>query len=97
MAQTSETPLNVSFLPGGMELVVRPEFTTYSLGFKSVNGTTVWLKSFPSTNLPSGFDGAMFGLFASGNGFPWPFDAPEVGFSKIREEYYIDDLPDYIQ
>lgn len=80
-----------------MDLVIRPDFLTYSLGFARGNGTATWMKTFPSTDLPSGFDGVMFGLFASGNGFPWPYDAPEVGFMKIREEYYDDDLPDYIQ
>lgn len=95
--KTIETPLDVSFLSENMDLVIRPDFLTYSLGFARGNGTATWMKTFPSTDLPSGFDGVMFGLFASGNGFPWPCDAPEVGFMKIREEYYDDDLPDYIQ
>ncbi|KAH8202502.1 hypothetical protein TruAng_003310 [Truncatella angustata] len=94
---TIESALNVSSIPTGLDLVISPNLLTYSLGYSNGNGAVLWLKSFPSTNLPPGFDGAMFGLFASGNGFPWPFDAPEVGFSKIREEYYADDLPDYIQ
>ena len=42
-----------------------------------------------------GFDGVMFGLFASGNSFPWPHDGPEVGFRKIREEYYDEGFGDY--
>lgn len=30
----------------------------------------------------------MFVLYASGNSFPWPFDAPEVGFSRVNEVYH---------
>jgi hypothetical protein len=41
------------------------------------------------------FDGAMFGLFASGNGQPWPIDGLEVGFGKVEEVYYQEDIPDY--
>ncbi|KAF3008318.1 hypothetical protein E8E14_006889 [Neopestalotiopsis sp. 37M] len=94
---TIETPLNASALSEELDLVIRPNYLTYSLGFGRENGTTTWMQTFPSSDLPSGFDGAMFGLFASGNGFPWPYDAPDVGFNKIREEYYNDDLPDYIE
>lgn len=91
--------METSSTSNAIDLVIRPNFATYTVGFSNgkYNRTVEWLKSFPSSNLPPGFDGAMFGLFASGNGYPWPFDAPEVGFSKIREEYYNDDLPDYIQ
>jgi hypothetical protein len=41
------------------------------------------------------FDGAMFGLFASGNGEPWPVDGPQVGFGRVEEVYYQEDIPDY--
>lgn len=37
----------------------------------------------------------MFALFASGNGEPWPYDAPDVGFSSVEEVYYEENLPDY--
>lgn len=41
------------------------------------------------------FTGAMFGLFASGNGEPWPNSAPEVGFQMVREVYHPENIPDY--
>lgn len=41
------------------------------------------------------FEGSMFALFASGNGEPWPYDAPEVGFRSVEEVYYEENLPDY--
>lgn len=41
------------------------------------------------------FEGASFAIFASGNGNPWPPSAPEVGFEKIREDYYDENIPDY--
>lgn len=41
------------------------------------------------------FEGASWAIFASGNGEPWPFDAPEVGFQEVTEEYYEEDIPDY--
>lgn len=37
----------------------------------------------------------MFALFASGNGEPWPHDAPEVGFNRVEEVYFDEGLPDY--
>jgi hypothetical protein len=54
------------------------------------------VKEFSPGLLPASFDGVMFALFASGNSFPWPYDAPEVGFSKVREEYYEEGFEDYI-
>lgn len=41
------------------------------------------------------FSGASFSLFATGDGEPWPYDAPEVGFEKVWETYYEEDIPDY--
>lgn len=41
------------------------------------------------------FSGATFALFASGNGEPWPFDAPEVGFTKVVETYFDEGNKDY--
>jgi hypothetical protein len=38
----------------------------------------------------------MFGLFASGNGEPWPYDAAKnVGFAEVWEEYHEENIPDY--
>lgn len=41
------------------------------------------------------FTGASFALFASGNGNPWPYDAPAVGFKEIEESYHEENIPDY--
>lgn len=67
----------------------------YSLGYSMKESAIEWVKHFPPSDLPAAFDGAMFVLFASGNTFPWPFDAPEVGFLKIREEYFDEGYGDY--
>lgn len=40
------------------------------------------------------FEGNSFALFASGNGEPWPFDGPEVGFAEVMEECYEEDIPE---
>jgi hypothetical protein len=59
-----------------------------------------WLASIESKWLafaPPGwfvFSGASFAVFASGGGEPW-FGAPQVGFSKVWEEYFGEDIPDY--
>jgi hypothetical protein len=41
------------------------------------------------------FEGASFALFASGNGNPWPFDAPVVGFKEVNEVYFDENIPDH--
>jgi hypothetical protein len=41
------------------------------------------------------FEGASFALFASGNGEPWPFDGPDVGFGNVAETYYDEGNKDY--
>lgn len=67
----------------------------YRLGYSIGNSDVAWVKDFSPELLPVGFDGVMFALFASGNSLPWPFDAPEVGFSKVREEYHEEGFRDY--
>ncbi|EEY15320.1 beta-xylosidase [Verticillium alfalfae VaMs.102] len=41
------------------------------------------------------FEGAMFALFASGAGEPWPFDAPDVGFGSVGEVFRQENIPDF--
>lgn len=41
------------------------------------------------------FTGMSFALFATGEGEPWPFDGPEVGFARVEERYFEEDVPDY--
>lgn len=41
------------------------------------------------------FEGASFALFASGNGNPWPFNAPTVGFKEASEVYFDEDILDH--
>lgn len=78
-----------------MKLYIRSEPDKYSLGYKIGKSAVEWVKDFSPSDLPARFDGAMFALFASGNTFPWPYDAPEVGFLKIREEYFEEGYTDY--
>lgn len=103
--ETTEWALNATSIPEGLTLHIRAEPLTYKLGYSLREGddeNPTWMTEFSSqwlTEAPSGFsvfEGAMFVLFASGNGEPWPFDAPEVGFSRVREVYYEENIPDYI-
>jgi hypothetical protein len=94
-SQTEELPLKLTRIPSDLQLHIRSEPRQYKLGYSIGNHETEWVKTFSPSLLPVGFDGVMFGLFASGNSFPWPHDGPEVGFSKIREEYYDEGFGDY--
>lgn len=94
-SQTEELPLNLTRIPSHLQLHIRSKPREYKLGYSLGDQETEWVKTFSPSLLPVGFDGVMFGLFASGNGFPWPHDAPEVGFSKIREQYYDEGFGDY--
>jgi hypothetical protein len=75
---------------------------SYTLGYSfGMNDTIHWLKelssswlAFASTNWFV-FEGASFALFATGTGQPWPPHAPEVGFFRVTERYYEENIPDY--
>ncbi|KAF7554107.1 hypothetical protein G7Z17_g3192 [Cylindrodendrum hubeiense] len=41
------------------------------------------------------FSGASLALFGTGDGEPWPYNAPTVGFSKVTETYFQEDVQDY--
>ncbi|KAF4967822.1 hypothetical protein FZEAL_10482 [Fusarium zealandicum] len=94
--ETVEFPLNTTRIAPDFKLHIRALPTQYKLGYSLGQSEPKWVKTFSPGVLPVSFDGVMFGLVASGNGFPWPYDAPEVGFSQIREEYYEEGFGDYI-
>ncbi|OJJ55363.1 hypothetical protein ASPSYDRAFT_60351 [Aspergillus sydowii CBS 593.65] len=84
-----------------LALHIRAQPIQYHLGYSTGNSAVKWLASFPSSWMTVAppdwfvFTGAMFGLFASGNGEPWPNNAPEVGFQMVREVYHPENIPDY--
>lgn len=100
-----QVPINATD-PGDITLHIRAEPLSYYLGYSITEASSgqsaiTWLDEIDSSWLafaPPGwfvFEGAAFALFASGNGNPWPYDAPEVGFTDYLEEYYEEDIPDY--
>ncbi|CEL03630.1 hypothetical protein ASPCAL04782 [Aspergillus calidoustus] len=95
-----EYPLNTTKI-NKLTFHIRAQPLEYHLGYNLAKPGVTWLASFPSSWMATAppnwfvFDGAMFGLFASGNGQPWPVDGPEVGFKKVEEVYYQEDIPDY--
>ncbi|KXH68037.1 beta-xylosidase [Colletotrichum salicis] len=98
---STEYALSESTIPADLTLHIRASPLEYSLGYSRSNATSpTWLKSFSSKQMGSNpgypnFEGSMFALFASGNGEPWPYDAPEVGFNRVEEVYFEEALPDY--
>jgi beta-xylosidase len=94
---TKEFPLAGRTIPAGLSLHIRAEPRRYRMGYSTAGaaGGIQWIHEFPARDMPVGFDGAMFALYASGNGHPWPFDAPEVGFDRVREEYFDEGFGDY--
>ncbi|CAH0045048.1 unnamed protein product [Clonostachys solani] len=94
--ETTEFPVGLEKITGDFKLHIRAKPTQYSLGYSTSNSTVTWVKDFSPSVLPVGFDGVMFVLFASGNTLPWPYDSPEVGFSRIQEEYFEEGFKDYL-
>ncbi|KAL3462055.1 glycosyl hydrolase [Aspergillus heterothallicus] len=99
-AEHSEYPLNATAIQD-LTFHIRAEPLEYRLGYGVGKSGVSWLASFPSSWMATAppdwfvFDGAMFALSASGNGEPWPVDGPAVGFQKVKEVYYQEDIPDY--
>lgn len=96
----TEVPLNLTIIPPDLTLHIRVEPLTYFLGYSIGEEPPIWLQHFSSDVMSRSpgyptFEGAMFALYASGNGEPWPFDAPDVGFKSVAEEYYPENIPDY--
>ncbi|KAB5575338.1 glycosyl hydrolase [Coniochaeta sp. 2T2.1] len=99
-----QTPLNNSGqgLSRGLKLHVRATPLTYALGYSFDDDRepryVAEIESRWQAFAPAGwfvFTGNSFALFATGDGEPWPRDAPEVGFSQVRETYYADEVGDY--
>ncbi|KAJ4290361.1 hypothetical protein N0V90_010577 [Kalmusia sp. IMI 367209] len=93
---TTETRLDFSTIPEDFRLHVRSEPKLYKLGYSRGNATVTWLKEFSPDLLPSGFDGAMFALYATGNSLPFSYDSREIGFRSVREVYFEEKWGDYI-
>ncbi|KAK2731507.1 beta-xylosidase [Colletotrichum kahawae] len=100
---STEYPLGQSTIPSDLTLHIRAAPLTYSLGYSRGSGNSTsptWVREFSPRQMSANpgypnFEGAMFAVFASGNGEPWPYDAPDVGFSSVEEVYYEENLPDY--
>lgn len=93
--------MNSSTISDQTVLYIRAKPLSYALGFSIGNASVHWMSEISSSWLafaPSNyfvFEGASFALFASGNGNPWPFDAPKVGFKEVNEVYFDENIPDY--
>lgn len=80
---------------------IRAEPTKYALGYTLGDEDVKWLEDFSSYWMAFAhpeyfvFTGASFALFASGGGEPWEIDSPDVGFTKVEEIYFEEDIPDY--
>ncbi|PVH83520.1 glycoside hydrolase family 43 protein [Cadophora sp. DSE1049] len=98
---TKQVRLNSTAIPTGVTLQIRAEPLKYTFGYQIAGQKEVWMDEIESKWLafgPAGtfvFEGANWALFASGNGNPWPFNAPEVGFREVRETYFEENIPDY--
>jgi hypothetical protein len=94
-------PLNNTRIPQDVTLSIRATPLNYSLGWAIGDKLVTWMAEISSawlTFAPNGyfvFEGASFALFASGNGNPWPIDAPTVGFKEVTETYFDESIPDY--
>ncbi|KAK1491999.1 xylan 1,4-beta-xylosidase [Colletotrichum tamarilloi] len=97
-----QRPLNSSsLLKSGLRLDIRAEPLTYHLGYSIGDGEPTYVAEIDSrwqAFAPTGyyvFTGASFALFATGEGEPWPFDGPKVGFTRVEERYHEEDIGDY--
>ncbi|KAL2204684.1 hypothetical protein CC79DRAFT_1309654 [Sarocladium strictum] len=97
----NERALNHTSIPSGLSLHIRAQPLEYSLGYSLGDDSVEWLQPFSSSWLafaPPGyfvFSGASFALFASGGGEPWGFESPDVGFTRVEEVYFEENIPDY--
>jgi beta-xylosidase len=92
---TTELHLNISEIPSNFQLHIRSDPKMYKLGYSRGNATVTWVREFEPRLLPSGFDGAMFALYASGNSLPFSFDGPTVGFKSVSEVYHEERWEDF--
>lgn len=105
MNQTSkfnQIPLAYDHIPEDLVFHIRASPLKYELGYSIGRGGPVqylaeigsYWQAFAPPNFFV-FEGNTFALFASGNGEPWPHDAPDVGFKLVEETYFVEDIPDY--
>ncbi|KAH6694989.1 glycosyl hydrolase [Leptodontidium sp. MPI-SDFR-AT-0119] len=98
---SNQVPLNSTTIPDNITLHIRVTPLKYSLGYSIGSKAAVWMAEIASSWLafaPANwfvFSGASFALFASGNGNPWPYNAPKVGFKEVNEVYYDENIPDH--
>lgn len=94
-------PLNLTSIPHGLSLHIRAEPLQYSFGYSLGDSSVNWVEKVSSHWLafpPPGyfvFSGASFAVYASGGGEPWGFDSPDVGFTRVEETYFEENIPDY--
>ncbi|RYP15673.1 hypothetical protein DL765_005567 [Monosporascus sp. GIB2] len=97
LVQRSENETKTkSIPPKGRTLHILAKPPAYRPGDSVVDDEQqpTWTAEFSSrwlTQAPSGFsvfEGAIFAVFASGNGKPLPIDAPKVGLSWVRDVYF---------
>ncbi|KAM9875060.1 hypothetical protein VD0002_g1193 [Verticillium dahliae] len=97
---STEWALNTTSIPSDLVLHIDASPLVYYLGYARGSSETTWLKQFETRQMANGqgysvFEGAMFALFASGAGEPWPFDAPDVGFGSVGEVFRQENIPDF--
>jgi beta-xylosidase len=97
-----QMPLNqTGKLESGLTLHIRATPLQYELGYSFKGQQPTYVTAIESKWQAFGppgwlvFTGNMFGLFATGEGEPWPHNAPDVGFSKVTETYFKEEIPDY--
>ncbi|EXF84936.1 xylan 1,4-beta-xylosidase [Colletotrichum fioriniae PJ7] len=97
-----QQPLNSSsLLKSELKLHIRAEPLVYRLGYGIGDDEPTYITEIESrwqAFAPTGFyvfTGASFALFATGEGEPWPVDGPKVGFTRVEETYYGEDIGDY--
>ena len=95
-------PLNTSSLTQPLTLFIRATPLSYQLGYSLgpqsrpeyvAEIASTWQAFAPANYFV--FSGASFAIFASGLGEPWPYGGPVVGFKKVTETYYEENIPDY--
>jgi hypothetical protein len=101
VVQYWQTPLNQSKGLSDLTLHIRATPLTYYLGYSFGKKEPVYVSeigsewlAFAPLSYPT-FTGAMFALFATGDGEPWPYNAPDVGFTRVTETYFKEDIGDY--
>ncbi|KAL7946944.1 glycoside hydrolase family 43 protein [Trichoderma barbatum] len=100
--QYHQIPLNTSSLTKPLVLHIRATPLFYQFGYSFGNSkqpnyiaeiASSWQAFAPANFFV--FSGASFAIFATGLGEPWPYDGPVVGFKRVTETYYEENIPDH--